>query len=101
MSRSLMGVIFCGKKSNALTLGFVLYLENVTVSNSGVFPGRPGGDYVRDRVDLSVSLGFFLCIFKEQRLPQLTKYLNIDIKSTFPLLLHRKKGGKAQSKGSG
>lgn len=61
-----MGVIFCGKKSNALTLGFVSYLKNVTVSNFGVFPGRSGGDYVGDRVDPSVSLGFFLvCIFEE------------------------------------
>lgn len=43
-----------------LTLGFVLHLENVTVSNFGVFPGRSAGDYVRERVDLSVSFGGFL-----------------------------------------
>lgn len=57
-----MGVIFCGKEFNAMTLGFVLYLENVTVSNSGVFPGRSAGDYVGERIDLSVSLVFFVCL---------------------------------------
>jgi len=61
MSRSLMGVIFCGKKSNALMLGFGLYLGNVTVSNFGVFRGRSGGDYVGDRVDLSVSFVDSFC----------------------------------------
>lgn len=59
-------IIFCGKKSNALMLGFVLYLKNVTVSNSGVFPGRSGGDHVWDRVNLSVSfgLGVFFALLK-------------------------------------
>lgn len=56
MSRSLMGVVFWGQKSNVLRLGFVLYMKNVTVSNFGVFPGRSGGNCARDRADLPVSL---------------------------------------------
>lgn len=56
MSRSLMGVVSWGQKSNVLRLGFVLYIKNVTVSNFGVFPGRTGGNCARDRADLPVSL---------------------------------------------
>lgn len=60
-SRNLMGVLFCRKKFNILMLGYVLYLNNVTNSNFGVFPGRFDGDYVRGRVEnLMISCLFAL-----------------------------------------
>lgn len=76
-SRNLMGVLFCRKKFNILMLGSVLYLNNVTNSNFGVFPGRFDGDCVRGRVE---NLMIFFCIKKKKKpLQQLAKYLNIKI----------------------
>lgn len=81
-------------------LGSVLYLNNVTNSNIGVFPGRFDGDCVRGRVE---NLMIFFCIKKKKKpLQQLAKYLNIKIlwnKEHFSYIYE--KGGKALFKGLG
>lgn len=79
-------------------LGSVLYLNNVTYSNFGVFPGRFDGDCVRGRVE---NLMIFFCIKKKKKpLQQLAKYLNIKIlwnKEHFSYI-YEKGGGKHCSK---
>lgn len=88
MTRSLMGVIFCGKKSTALTLGFVLYLKNVTGSQ-----GRSGGDYVGDRINMTGRFGggcFHFCRIEFATTDEIFEHRN---KVHFPPLITPEKKG--------